>query len=548
MEPADLLTRAGKLLYRELPEEYRYRDPRPVEGDLGDLEAYLHGFGHLLDLVRGTTEQAYADAFAEIADNGRDIQPWLIPYLAELVGAELRAPDPQDRMRELNETVSWYKSKGSLQSVDEIADVVSGTETVVVEGWRHTLTCPRMSLPPFTAAKEARGDGEPISAPGLPQGTPDSKMNRAIVDERGSDPLYLLRQPRRDDFGREREPAVLFWRPRSRRGVPCFPGAYDDTSLRTPDLRDPPAARLGPHPKRTQVHVRPPEGFFAADINGTLTPQTSDIAIDPGETARQEFGPHQICAALGLLDDDDTLEIDGRIVTPDRLELSGNLTIPAGTHVVLRDLLFTGTLRLADETARLTLERCATHRLIVPRPSDEAAVVANNCLFNSIGGGLGFVQLVHCTVLEETEVEILHASDCIFAGPIIDLDCSGDQSCIRYSRVPSLVTLGGCGADKSPSNTDLDPNFIRLWFEEGDGSVKRPALFGEPGAGVLDLVTHPDILHGAENEGEMGAYNHQFHAASISALRLKLEDQLPFGQEIAIAYDPCLSRPPAKAV
>ena len=87
----DLKSRAGQLLYRELPEEYRYQDPAP-EGELGDLEAYLHGFGHLLDLVRGTTEQAYADAFAEPADNGREIQTWLIPYLAELVGAELRAP------------------------------------------------------------------------------------------------------------------------------------------------------------------------------------------------------------------------------------------------------------------------------------------------------------------------------------------------------------------------------------------------------------------------------------------------------------------------
>lgn len=547
MPTADLLTRAGKLLYRELPEEYRYRDPRPVAGDLGDLEAYLHGFGHLLDLIRGTTEQAYADAFAETADNGRSIQPWLIPYLAELVGVELRAPDPEDRMRELNEAVSWYKSKGSLQSVDEIADVISGTETVVVEGWRRTLTCPRMGLPPFTAPVEAMGDGEPTSAPGLPQGAPDGTHNRAVVDEQGSDPLYLLRQPRRDEFGRLREPGVVFWRPRSRRGSPCFPGAYDDTALRTPDVRDMPAADLGPHPRRIQVHVRPPEGFFAEGVNGTLTPQTSEIAVVPGERSRQEFGPYQVCNALGLLDDD-TLEINGQVVIPDRLELSGDLVIPAETHVVLRDLLFTGTVRLADETARLTLERCAIHRLIVPRPSDEPTVIASHCLFNSIGGGLGFVQLVHCTVLEETEVEILHASDCIFAGPIIDLDCSGDQSCIRFSRVPELAALGGCGADKSPTNTDLDPNFIRLWFEEGESSVRRPALFGEPGAGVLDLLTHPDILHGAENEGEMGAYNHRYHAASIRALRLKLEDHLPFGQAMAIAYDPHLSRPPARAV
>ena len=156
MEPADLLTRAGKLLYRELPEEYRYRDPRPVDGDLGDLEAYLHGFGSLLDLLRGTTEQAYADAFAEVADNGRSIQPWLIPYLAELVGAELRAPDPEDRMRELNETVSWYKSKGCAQSVRDRRRLFRARDGGG-RGLAQYAACPRMTLPPFTRRSRCKG-------------------------------------------------------------------------------------------------------------------------------------------------------------------------------------------------------------------------------------------------------------------------------------------------------------------------------------------------------------------------------------------------------
>lgn len=94
--PEGILSRAGRILYRELPEEYRYRDTVPPD-DLADLEAYLHGFGDLLDLIRGTTEQAYNDAFAEPVDSERPIQPWLIPYLAELVGAELMAPDPAHR-------------------------------------------------------------------------------------------------------------------------------------------------------------------------------------------------------------------------------------------------------------------------------------------------------------------------------------------------------------------------------------------------------------------------------------------------------------------
>ena len=138
--PNKALSRAGQILYRELPEEYRYRDNNS-EDEPGDLEAYLHGFGHFLDLIRATTEQAYADGFAEETETGHEIQPWLLPYLAELVGAELLAPDEARRREELNNSVLWSKSKGTLHNVDHVGDVISGSETVVREGWRLTLTC-----------------------------------------------------------------------------------------------------------------------------------------------------------------------------------------------------------------------------------------------------------------------------------------------------------------------------------------------------------------------------------------------------------------------
>ncbi|MEM7239050.1 MAG: hypothetical protein AAF501_14680, partial [Pseudomonadota bacterium] len=102
----------------------------------------------------------------------------------------------------------------------------------------------------------------------------------------------------------------------------------------------------------------------------------------------------------------------------------------------------------------------------------------------------------------------------------------------------------GCSAELSPSNTDHDPNFIRLWFEAGDDCILRPAEFGEPGCGVLDLTSSPAIRAGAEDEGEMGAYHHMFHAAQIRALELKLSDTLPLGQDVAIRYDPMLARRP----
>lgn len=549
MDPTDLKSRAGQLLYRELPEELRYRDPAPVPGELGDLEAYLHGFGHLLDLIRGTTEQAYADAFAEPADNGHEIQPWLIPYLAELVGAELRAADPVSRRQELNQTVAWFKSKGSLEAVDAISDVVSGDETVVVEGWRRTLTTPRMKLPPFSMtpdAMAASGTGD------RPRGTPDLRLiNRAIIDEAGSNPLYALRLPRRDEFGRLTDIEQVFWRPLNHDGAPCFPGAYDDTALRTPDLRGPDTQGLGPHPGRALIHVRPPQGFFAQGINGiSVAPTVADLPIDPTSTQRQRIGPEQVMRMLGLLEDEvaGALLLDGRIQLPDRIIVSGDLSLPAGVHVEFQGLMFTGSISVDEPDTRISFTRCAVERLVLSAVTDEPAVIANDCLFNSIRGGVGFAELVYCTVLEETGLTRLWASDCIFNGPLPDLDCSDGRSCIRYSRVPDLTALSACAADKTPSNTDDDPNFVRLWFvEEGDSCVLRPALFGEPGAGVLNLTTSDAIRSGAEDEGEMGAYHHMFHAARIRALRLKLNDYLPLGQEIAIHYDPHLFRPPVPA-
>ena len=113
----DLKTRTGLLLYRQLPEEYRYQDNASGE-ELGDLEAFLHGFGHLLDLIRGTSEQAYADAFAEDTDipsdeqgNPRNIQTWLLPYLAQLLGAELLAPDPDRRLEEGPDCKKFFSEK-----------------------------------------------------------------------------------------------------------------------------------------------------------------------------------------------------------------------------------------------------------------------------------------------------------------------------------------------------------------------------------------------------------------------------------------------------
>ncbi len=547
----DLKTRAGLLLYRQLPEEYRFLDPE--DGDEpGDLEAYIHGLGHLLDLIRGTTEQAYADAFAEPVDlvsdefgGHREIQTWLLPYLAELVGAELLAPNPDDRRDELNNAVTWFKTKGTLRNIDSISDVVSGAETVVVEGWKRLLVTPRIGLPPFTGPAGLIGDGDPLGAPALPLGTPDMRYtNRAIVDPDGANPLYRLTEQQRDADGiLLDDPLVTFWKSRTRDGVPCFAGAYDDTAARTPDLRNPDYPDVGPHPRRSIIHVRPPFGFFEPGLRTVALPGGSNpLGLDTTNTEQfQSFDPADVLAAIGQpLGEDDPV--------PDKIVVTGNLTIPADLLVGFENILFTGKITVtANNVAetRLRLERCAVAQANLGLPGDNPMLEATDCLFGEILSASGYAQLVYCTVMGETHLERLLASDCLFVGDLVDVKCGGEKTCIRYSRLPDLAALAGCTAEKSPTNTTDDPNFIRLHFKDGDDCVVRPAIFGEPGCAVLDLTTSKTIRQGAEDEGEMGAYHHLYHSAQLRAVKQKLTDFLPLGQEVAIRYDARLTHPAA---
>ncbi|WP_019960110.1 hypothetical protein [Woodsholea maritima] len=531
---SDLKSRAGHILYHELPEEYRYRD-NPSEGELGDLEAYLHAFGAVLDLTRETLEQAYGDAFAETADNGRSIQTWLIPYLADLIGAELMAPNPAHRAEELNQTIGWFKTKGTLDCVDTIADTISGVESVVVEGWRKVLITPSPQTPPFTAAPDLNTNEDPGGRPLAPLGTPDLRTpSRAIVDPNGTNPLYYLARN-----------GGQYWKPSTRRGVPCFPASYDDVMVRTPDLRDPARHRVGPSAKRVVVHVRPPQGLIREGMPTLQIANAPDpanpLGLDLASDSVQIVNPHTLWTHFGQPAD----------TTPAQLRLEGDLTLPADCRVQLEDVILLGRLRVSapvpEASTRAHLRRCAIEELSLMTPTDPSPLVeANDCLIGEIISAGGFAQLVETTVLGETHLERLWASDCIFQGDLIDVTCAEGGSCIRFSRVPDLSDLAGCYFDDSPNNTDAPLHFVDLYFEDPGGCTLRAARFGEPGCAVLDLDTDLAIREGAENDGEMGVGNHLYLCAQLRAMTHKLKDFLPLGQDIALHYDARLARPPAQ--
>ncbi|SHE32053.1 hypothetical protein SAMN05444273_10189 [Litoreibacter ascidiaceicola] len=528
----DLRSRAGRILYRELPEEYRYRDTG-TEGDFGDLEAMLHGFGHLLDQIRMTTEQAHADSFAEPLDDGRAIQPWVVPYLAELLGAELTAPDPVARADELNNSVAWFKSKGTLSSIDNIGDVVARTETVAKEGWRMTAQTPRMDLPPFTQHPDAAQPSNVV--------TPDfRKLDRAVVDEGGSNPLHRLKADRHDPDARD-----SYWRPLAPNGVSCFPRAYDDSTARSPDLRDPDRVRrIGPHPRRTLIHVRPPQGIFHKALPEVVLGQKKlNALLREGSVVRAED-----LLPMAQLGDG----ITGPAViakTPAKL----NLPNRAVTFEGIRFVSDKGdvTLKGAANT-NVTFIDCAAHTVQLALPKVRGVSFrAVNSVFELILADGRHGQMEYCTVMEGADFARLDASDCLFvslADTLICADAETPPSCIRYSRFAQRdegrKKSRRCLDARGGSNTTALPQFIDRWHMDDKDCVKRIARYGEAGYAVLDTDTTAAITTGAEDEGEMGAGHGLYHAASLRALKNKLEQFLPLGQEIAIFYDPMLALSP----
>ena len=306
--------------------------------------------------------------------------------------------------------------------------------------------------------------------------------------------------------------------------------------LRAVTPRVSPGRREGRHPdERIQL------GLTATGLTALGAPQ---VTID-GLPQELVDGMPARARVLG-----DPVDGDGDLIDapPDKIVVNGNLTIPANAVVSFDSLLFRGRITVATNPAhdvRLLLSRCAVARLRLELPGETPSVKATDCLFGEIVSQSGFAELVYCTVLGETHLERLWASDCIFAGDLVDVVCGGEETCVRYSRIPDFAALAGCAAEKSPHLTTDDPNFVSLYFQDGDDCVLRPADFGEPGCGVLDLTSSRRITAGAEDGGEMGAGHHLHHIAKLEAVRRKLADFLPLGQEIAIRYDPHLSRPAA---
>ena len=517
-------TEAGRQLYALLPEVYRTRDN-------GDLSALLDGFGHLLGLVRSTMEQRLADSFPDEPLEGAACQPWLLPYFAELVGARVVSPEPAGQRAEVANAIAWRQVKGTLASVESVAQEVGRIEVEVQEGWKRVATTPRTGWPLPTAYQGQPGK-DPLAVD-RPAGTVDFGVHARALRTSADDPAG-----RTTTFAGN----PVRWRQANPHGIPCFPHSYEDPSARTVDLRSPDWRKGHSHPRRLLLHLPPPSGFFAP---GAPAVKWADLqaALQAAEPEPESDGT--VVKRVEILDYRLEQRTSGERVDLRSLKgtvpVQGPVKLAAGVHG-FEGIAFLG--KITMDEGRLVLRDAAVREIEANLEDLEEPVVdASGCLIGQIAVEQGLVRLEHATVLAMATAGKLQASDSIFLDDIAlgTLPPEMPPSCIRYSRIPpAAVKLGSAGT------TTATPLFVELDFDDGQGWIRRPARFGEPGCGVLHPACPRSVRFGAEDGGEMGAFHDRRYALALEAVRAKLEDFLPMGLEAVLIPDPrLLVAPPA---
>jgi hypothetical protein len=527
-------TVAGRELYELLPTVYRVRDG---DGHLGD---FLDACGSLLDRLRATLEQRYADAFPATPAEAMPAQTWLLPYFADLLDVHLVSPLVEGRRGEVARAIAWRQRKGTLATLEEIAETVGGFEVEAQEGWYRVAVTPRVDRPLLPAA--AFGEvsepdpGNPLVArrhPALPVTTVDVTLpSRAIAADESHPRAKVSR------FNGKR----VAWRQLNPHGVPCFPGSFEDGSRRIPDVRTPGPSRGIIHPRRLLLFVPPATGFFPFDV----------IELPWGE--RGDHPEH-------VLDSGDPSDpLDPRtIVNPSRRP--GSLVPPASVfittspaafttqRVVVEDLVFTGTLRVSSG-GRIELRRVAARRLVVDTTDIAVPVIdAVDCLFDEIDAPAGLVRLESTTVMDRISCRRLQASDCLFGGEVELLPRNPDpRSCVRFSRVPSDLLERPLTRLERAAVTTAEPIFFAFEHCAREGGSRLVSSFGDPGYGVLHPATPDAICAGAEDGGEMGADHHRATCLARAAVLAKLTEFLPLGIEAVLVPDPRLLVEPPRII
>lgn len=186
----------------------------------------------------------------------------------------------------------------------------------------------------------------------------------------------------------------------------------------------------------------------------------------------------------------------------------------------IRDCI-TGSIQIVADILSLSI----TGSVVLAEDNDSVVITANESV----------VTICESTIRGVTEVQEINASNCIFSGT---LTAERTQiGCIRYSFLPVDST--------APKRYRCQPEFniqdLTSAQEAAEIARLQPAFTSleiqDPGFAQLNLNIADEILFGADNGSEMGAFNRVQHAARMANLRSILQDYLRFGLQAGFFFE-----------
>lgn len=237
----------------------------------------------------------------------------------------------------------------------------------------------------------------------------------------------------------------------------------------------------------------------SACLNGLLI--EGNVFVSPGNLAELQVTHGTIAPMAGAL----------VVQQPSPEQLAG---LPPAARAALR-----------NERLEVTLERSIVGPIRVAQPVRRVRLV-ESIADGTFAGGVAVVApatgVDASTIVGGTLAESLDASNSIFTGGVIVQ--RRQTGCVRFSYLPagSLVPRRfRCQPADGASTARVTPRFTSL-------------TYGQPGYAQLAPACPGEISAGADDEGEMGAFQFLQQTQRIGSLQASLDEHLRFGLEAGL--------------
>ncbi|MEO8148079.1 MAG: hypothetical protein ABI723_10600 [Bacteroidia bacterium] len=193
---------------------------------------------------------------------------------------------------------------------------------------------------------------------------------------------------------------------------------------------------------------------------------------------------------------------------------------PGGSVNAKNETLFPLTLSIEGNVENLCLESSILGPVKLESTGNVEEVYISDCIIQSIDTTIkalqldkGKVNIQRTTIFGDVDVHRLEASETLVTRTADVTDTQ--NGCFRFSA--------------APVNSRLPHPYESFLFEKDSNYWFTSHRFGDPGFAQLSDAAPKNILRGAENGSEIGAFSHLLNPIKLEGLRSKIDEYMPFG-------------------